>query len=226
VLLRECDSHKKQVSKNQKNSEMTKNDEIFGEFLQSEKDGGSLSYAQIQLVGKAMRQLKSTDSAYALVRLFPAYHPPTPENVQLLERFLADDAHDESRKGAVIGANYYWSLAGIDLTKIAHIASPEFSEIDDASTWFALSALGSAAVESSRARKLLVELAKRVLRFKFETKGCKKIYVTALRKTLHVAHAGHDAILVQYDPSQIPTIEESLAILASKDRGNKEDTSI
>jgi hypothetical protein len=189
---------------------------IFEAMLVLEKSGQTLSYEQIQCVGDAIRQISVDDSAYALVRLFPAYYPPTPENVKLLTRFLGDDAHEQSRKGAVIGADHYWSLAGVDLDLISRIASPEFMEIDDTSMWFALSALGSAAVENREARKKLLKLAERAIKFSFEDRESRRLYLKALRDALHVAQAGHDAVLLQLDEKRIPSIEESINILKTK----------
>jgi hypothetical protein len=172
--------------------------QLFEEWLSLEKAGHTLSYPQIELIGEAFREAKPSDDVYALARLFPAYFPPTLENVGLLERFLQDETND-------------------DLTLITKIASPAYLEFDDASMWFALSALGSAAVENSATRKALLDLATHAMNYKFEDQGGKKLYLQALREALHVASEGHDAILAHISPrGKIPSIEESVRVLKSR----------
>ncbi len=191
--------------------------QLFEEWLSLEKAGHTLSYAQIEQVGKAFREAKPSDDVYALARLFPAYFPPTPENVGLLERFLQDEANEQSRKGAVLGASHSWLLAGIDLTLISKIASPVYFEFDDASMWHALSALGSAAVDSSAARQKLLELVTLAKSAEFEYEDDRNFYMQALRESLHVASAGHEAILTQVSHTEkIPSIEESVRVLKSR----------
>jgi hypothetical protein len=90
-------------------------------------------------------------------------------------------------------------------------------EFDDASMWYALSALGSAAVENSATRKALLDLATHAMNYKFEDQGGKKLYLQALREALHVASEGHDAILAHISPrGKIPSIEESVRVLKSR----------
>lgn len=191
--------------------------QLFEEWLSLEKAGHTLSYAQIQMIGEAFREAKPSDDVYALARLFPAYFPPTPENVGLLERFLQDEADEHSRTGAVLGASHSWSLAGINLSLIAKIANPGYLDGVTNSMWNALGALGSLSVDNTAARQKLLELTAVAQTTEFDSDGYKNLYMDALRKSLHVASTGHEAVLMHISHSdKIPSIEESVRALKSR----------
>lgn len=83
--------------------------------------------------------------------------------------------------------------------------------------WNALGALGSVAVDNTAARQKLLELVAVARATEFDSDDYKSLYMHALREALHVASAGHEAILTQVShPERIPSIEESVRVLKSR----------